>query len=144
MNAFYEHREEKLFIGEMTHFPFPAHIHELVEIVALTAGSVLLNIDGIEYRLAPGDIAVIFPLTIHSYEELSDNVEGTAAIFPVDIIPEYSGTFHGLMPETPILRSGQTGPEARQTAMPRKELVISPAHAPREGLNSDNIVRVWP
>ena len=39
MNTFYEHREEKFFIGEMTHYAFPAHVHEVAEIVIITAGT---------------------------------------------------------------------------------------------------------
>ena len=29
MIAFYESRDERLFIGEMTKYPFPLHVHEL-------------------------------------------------------------------------------------------------------------------
>ena len=111
MNTFYEHREDKLFIGEMTHFPFPPHVHEVAEMVILTSGTARINIDGIDYTLAPGDTAVIFPLTPHSYEELSEKIGGIAAIFPPDVIPEYAGTFHGLAPENPVLRSGHVGPD---------------------------------
>ena len=31
MIAFYESRDERLFIGEMTKYPFPLHVHELAE-----------------------------------------------------------------------------------------------------------------
>lgn len=104
MSTFYEHRDETLFIGEMTHYPCPPHVHEVVEIVAITAGRVRINIDGMICDLAPGDIAVIFPLTAHSYDAVSEDAEGLAAIFPPDIIPEYNVTFHRLVPEDPVLR----------------------------------------
>lgn len=106
MNAFYEHRDEHLFIGEMTHYPFPFHMHELAEILAVLSGSVHITIDGMDYTLSPGDIAVIFPLTVHSYEEIREGSSGLVAIFPPDIIPEYNSTFHSLSPEHPVLRSG--------------------------------------
>jgi len=113
MNTFYEHREEKLFVGEMTHYPFPPHVHEVAEIVVLTSGSARVMIDGINYSLSPGDAAVIFPLTPHSYEALSTDIGGVAAIFPPDVIPEYAGTFHGLAPESPILRAEKIGRDTR-------------------------------
>ena len=69
MIAFYEHRDEHLFIGEMTHFPFPVHVHELAEMIAVTSGRIRISINGTEYTLVPGDVAVIFPLTPHSYDE---------------------------------------------------------------------------
>ena len=111
MNTFYEHRTEKLFIGDMTHYPFPLHVHEVAELVVITAGEVHVTIDGIPYVLSPGDAAVVFPLTPHSYEKIGENAQGLAAIFPTDLIPEYSGTFHGLTPECPVLRAWQTGPD---------------------------------
>ena len=122
MNTFYEHREEKLFIGEMTHYPFPPHVHEVAEMVILTSGSARVNIDGISYALRPGDAAVVFPLTPHSYEDLSEDAGGIAAIFPPDVIPEYAGTFHGLAPEDPILRAEKIGPDTRHAVSRLREL----------------------
>ena len=37
MIAFYEHRNEHLFIGEMTHIPFPVHVHDQAEILAVVS-----------------------------------------------------------------------------------------------------------
>ena len=122
MITFYEHREEKLFIGEMTHFPFPPHVHEVAEMVILTSGSAKINIDGINYLLSPGDAAVVFPLVPHSYEEVSADVGGIAAIFPPDVIPEYAGTFHGLAPESPVLRADRIGPDPRHAVSRLGEL----------------------
>ena len=113
MNTFYEQRSEKLFIGEMTHFPFPMHVHDLVELLILTSGSATLGSGTDKFSLRAGDAAVAFPLMPHSYEELSPDVSGLVAIFPPGIIPEYESTFHGLQPETPILPAAQVGEEAR-------------------------------
>ena len=110
--AFYEHREEHLFIGEMTRFPFPVHVHEPAEMIALTAGMVRISINEREYTLSPGDVAVIFPLTPHSYEEVGEDAEGLAAIFPTDIIPEYTSTFRSLEPEYPILRAADAAEDS--------------------------------
>ena len=51
MNAFYEQRKERLFIGEMTRYPFPTHVHDLAELIIPTAGTVTLGIDAEKYRL---------------------------------------------------------------------------------------------
>ena len=113
MNTFYEQRSEKLFIGEMTHSPVPAHVHSLAEMLILTRGSAVVSIDGRAYRLSAGDAVVIFPLVIHSYDELSEDVGGLVSIFPPDIIQEYAGTFHGLQPEDPFLPAEKTCVELR-------------------------------
>ena len=105
MIAFYESRDERLFIGEMTKYPFPLHVHELAEIIGITSGFVRISINGTEYTLNPGDVAVIFPLTPHSYDEIGEDASGQVAIVPTDIIPEYTSTFRTLEPEYPILRA---------------------------------------
>ena len=113
MNTIYEHRPEKLFIGGMTDYPVPMHVHAVAELVVLTQGTALLTIDEVQYRLTPGDAAAIFPLVPHSYDELSEDSRGVTAIFPPDIIPEYAGTFHGLQPENPVLPAARTSLDLR-------------------------------
>lgn len=108
MNTFYEQRPEQLFIGTMTDHVFPAHVHSVAELVVMTRGSAVMTIDDVQYRLNPGDAAVVFPLVPHSYDMLSEDAGGITAIFPPDIIPEYAGTFHGLQPECPLLPAART------------------------------------
>ena len=113
MNAVYETRPERLFIGAMTEHPCPAHVHAVAEVVIQTQGYALLTIDEVQYRLNPGDAAVVFPLVPHSFDELSADSRGVTAIFPPDIIPEYAGTFHGLQPESPLLPSASASLDLR-------------------------------
>ena len=110
MNTVYEERAEKLFIGLMTRYACPIHVHEQAELVVITSGTVVMTVGETQYTLEKGDAAVIFPLVPHSYDELRGDHEGVIGIFPPDIIPEYAGTFHGLMPVCPILRKETTGP----------------------------------
>ncbi len=116
-NAFYEQREERLFIGGMTEYPVRLHVHALAELVVITSGYALITIDETQYRLTPGDAAVAFPLVPHSFDELSEDSKGVIAIFPPDIIPEYAGTFHGLAPESPVLRADRIGGDTRHAVI---------------------------
>ena len=116
MNAYYENRPEKLFIGEMTHYPVGTHVHSETELLILTRGSAVLTVDEKTFRMNPGDAIVIFPLVSHSYDSLSGDIGGLAAIFPPGIIPEYSGSFQGLLPEDPFLPAGQAGLDFRLAA----------------------------
>ena len=50
MATFYEQRPERLFIGEMTHSTFPAHVHSEAELVILARGSAVMTIDSVPYR----------------------------------------------------------------------------------------------
>ncbi|MBR3334136.1 MAG: helix-turn-helix transcriptional regulator [Clostridia bacterium] len=113
MNSFYEERSEGLFIGRMTHYPVPMHVHAMAEIVVVINGFLDLTIDETQYRLCPGDAAVTFPLVPHSFDNLSEDSKGVIAIFPPDVIPEYAGTFHGLQPENPVLPAEKSSLDQR-------------------------------
>lgn len=113
LNAYYEQRPEKLFIGEMTHYPVAAHVHPEAELLILTRGSAALTVDEKAFRLSPGDALIIFPFVVHSYDALSGDVGGVAAIFPPAVIPEYNATFHGLQPEDPLLPAEKASVDLR-------------------------------
>lgn len=108
-NTFYEMRSEKLFIGEMTHFPFPLHVHDQAELMIVLSGEVTVGIGTEKYTLHAGDAAIAFPLVPHSYDELTGDSNGLVAIFPPETISQYEGTFHSLHPEMPVLRADQAG-----------------------------------
>ena len=113
MNSFYEQRPEGLFIGRMTHYPCPMHVHNMAEVVVATRGFADITIDEVQYHLTPGDAAVTFPLVPHSFDRLSEDSRGVIAIFPPDIIPEYAGTFHGLQPEMPMMPADKSTLDTR-------------------------------
>lgn len=113
MKAFYENRSENLFVGIMTRYPFPLHVHEVVELAVVQTGSCRMEIDGRAYRLGPGDAAVLFPLVPHSFEELTPNCAGFSAFFPANTIQEFAHTFHTALPVEPVLRADALAPEAR-------------------------------
>ena len=105
MKAFYETRSEPFFVGEMTDYPFPMHVHEITELVLVLKGGCVMHLDGTAYELGPGDAAIAFPLTPHSYDEIFPGTRGFAAFFPADAIAELSNTFHTLLPEEPVIRN---------------------------------------
>ena len=113
MSTFYENREDRYFIGEMTHWPVPVHVHDLVEILVLERGSAVLSIDGEARHLGPGDAALIFPLVPHAYLELSPDRAGLVAIFPAGLVAEYAGTFQTMLPERTVLPAEELGEETR-------------------------------
>ena len=113
MNTFYEQRPESLFIGGMTKYPCPAHVHSVAELAIQTRGCADVTVNDERYHLNPGDAVAIFPLVPHSFDRLSEDSEGVIAIFPPDIIPEYAGTFHGLQPECPLLPASRSTVDLR-------------------------------
>ena len=113
MKAFYETRNGTMFVGSMTTYPFPLHVHEMLELSYILEGDCTMQIDGKTYLLKPGDLAIAFPLVPHSYEQLSPDVKGFAAFFLADSITEFANTFHKLVPMKPVLRANEVPEDAR-------------------------------
>ena len=78
--VFYEdnpHKDaESFFSGPICDHPFPMHVHDAVEMVCLSKGHMVLTIGGEKVRLGPGDIGIAFPAVPHSYDEVSEDVDG--------------------------------------------------------------------
>jgi len=109
--VFYEQRSENQFIGLICDHPFPAHVHDPVEIVCPTSGDLSMTISGKQYNLMPGDIAVVFPSIPHSYDTVSEDIQGLTLIFLPDTISEFSRTFRTMVPSAPILLKRDKAPE---------------------------------
>lgn len=108
---FYEVRSENQFTGIICDHPFPSHVHDSVEIVCPTSGTLAMTISERQYRLFPGDIAVVFPSVSHSFDYVSPDVEGLTLIFLPDTINEYSRTFRTMLPACPLLSRQDKAPE---------------------------------
>ena len=67
-SVFYERRNQDVFAGIICDHPFPAHVHDVVEIVCLRSGSLEMTIAGKKLLLMPGDIAIAFPVVPHSFD----------------------------------------------------------------------------
>ncbi len=100
---YYERRNENEFFGMICDHPFPAHVHDVVEIVCLTHGRLELTIAGSKLVMRPGDVAIAFPSVPHSYDFVSEDAQGLSLIFQPDAISDYSRTFRTLTPISPIL-----------------------------------------
>lgn len=109
--VFYEQRSENVFAGEICDHPFPAHVHDVVEIVCLLTGSMKMSIAGKQLLLLPGDIAISFPSIPHSYDEVSPNASGLSLIFTPDTIIEFYHTFRTMQPVQPLLLAQEKAPE---------------------------------
>lgn len=79
-SVFYEQRSENLSTGPICDHPFPSHVHDPVEIVCPTFGTLVMTISGKQYQLIPGDIAVVFPSVPHSLDFVSPDINGVTLI----------------------------------------------------------------
>lgn len=110
---FYEQKDTNLFLGSICDHPFPLHVHDAVEIVCVTNGSLTMTVDGQKLTLEPGDISIAFPLVPHSYDMMTPDLHGLSAIFVPDTIHEFSERLRTMQPESPFLPPQQQCPELR-------------------------------
>ena len=111
--VFYERRSETIFTGPICDHPYPAHVHEVLEIVCLMHGRMEMTIDGQRLCLKPGDVAVTFPHVPHSYDVVSEDASGLTLIFLPDAIGEFSHTFRTMLPVSPLVHLRSADPMLR-------------------------------
>ncbi len=85
---------------------WPAHIHEMAEIVSVHEGSADFYLNGEKYPLTRGDIAIVFPNQIHLYENSKD-VRVTVFIIPIDKLISFGHIFNSKLPQVPVYRDDE-------------------------------------
>ena len=113
IKAFYESRPETFYAGPMTIYPFPLHLHELVEVIVMLKGRCCMQMDNETYILQSGDAAIAFPLVPHSFEWIDPDALGFTAIFMSDAITEFASMFQNMMPDLPVIRNEYANEDAR-------------------------------
>lgn len=110
MLPYYEYRDEIFFIREQEDYKsFPAHLHISIELVYINKGHKKIKIGETQYLLNEGDIAVIFPNTVHSYidydeENGSENSTViTLIIFNHTQYFEFKERLSGIAATTPVV-----------------------------------------
>ena len=109
MDPFYEydrdgHGINDFFAGDVCDHPFPAHMHDAVELIYVLNGSMEVTIGGKRCSLLPGDTAIAFPGVVHSYDYVSDDIEGIMIMFLPGIIDEYDSILRSMRPEDPMIK----------------------------------------
>lgn len=81
----------------------PAHIHEFTELVYCREGELDITVAEQNYRLRPGDAALIAPLAVHSYNVTADcNVTGIIFIIDPALHPALNEAVSEYAPATPL------------------------------------------
>ncbi|MEG0270927.1 MAG: AraC family transcriptional regulator [Clostridia bacterium] len=76
-----ETHQEDCIVFPFTQLVFPEHIHAHFEIIYVKQGCQTVRIDGLCYLVKAGELAFIFPDTLHSYVETAGDREGLLVIF---------------------------------------------------------------
>ena len=100
----YENKSSDIIVEWKKPTHFPPHIHEVIEMVYITKGTLELGVGQELYHMEKGDFAVVFPNVIHHYQvfEPGENKALYMLISP-KLIPNYMDELQRLCPETPVI-----------------------------------------
>ena len=89
MYIFYEQRHLTFDAFHTNDLTFLPHLHSQVELIYACEGSVSITIGANQRKMEPGDFAVAFPNTVHSYA-----TPGHSKCFIIIFNPEHAGEYH--------------------------------------------------
>lgn len=77
---------------------FPRHFHRAYELVTVEAGQLTLTVDAHEWRLTPGQAALVFPNQLHAFTHQGSTVI-KITIFAPELINDFSTSHRDLVPD---------------------------------------------
>lgn len=100
----YENKNSDIIVEWKKPTHFPPHIHDAIEMVYITKGTLELGIGQELYHMEKGDFAVVFPNVIHHYQvfEPGENKALYMLISP-KLIPNYMDELQRMCPESPVI-----------------------------------------
>lgn len=105
MSPVYEDKRESFRFYPLCDHPYPPHVHYVVEMMYVTRGSLTVTIADSQIVLNAGDLAIAFPLIFHSYDSMSEDLEGQAFFFSPELVSRYASMFNGNRPSIPVVRA---------------------------------------
>ena len=117
-------KEKRFRLGPVCTSPYPAHMHEAVEIIILRKGHMSMTVNGALFTMEPNMIMVIFPGMIHSYESASEDARGVFVGFVPGVIDEYQTAFSAMWPASPLIRI-EAGDEELENVVERLEQYVN-------------------
>lgn len=111
MIPIYEESADHLQIVKQNSIHIPPHLHQSIEIILVTNGSIVAGTGTDLFEMKPGDLGVIFPNLIHHYQVFS---QGTNQHVTLLASPAYFGIYADFLrnyePENPVIPKEQVPP----------------------------------
>ena len=108
MLAYYENRSEGISIEWRTTVHVPPHLHESIEIIYVTDGTLALGVGQELYQMNKGDFAIVFPNVIHHYQAFGTGKNKAIYLFvEPSLLPAYHAELQKYSPVYPIIEKKQ-------------------------------------
>ncbi|MFI3141804.1 MAG: AraC family transcriptional regulator [Clostridia bacterium] len=105
MKPYYENKPERLDVSQSSLKYFPPHLHINMELMYIKNGTSKIKVDAKEYEVSAGDLVVVFPNVIHSYENETEENFATFVIFNSEFFDESTSTFINYEAVNPIIKA---------------------------------------
>ena len=115
-----EKKRTQFRVGPICTSPYPAHMHDPVEIAIVRKGHVYMTVNGTAYVMEPNTVMVIFPGMIHSYDSASDDAEGLFVGFVPKVMDEFRNALINMWPVVPLVKISEC-PEEMEEAIEKLE-----------------------
>ena len=106
MHSTYENTNEEIIAVKRKPRHQPPHLHNAMEIVCVTKGTLELGVGQELYHMETGDIGVVFPDVIHHYQVFSSEVNEAVFInAPQMIFGRFENVLRNNAPQYPVVKS---------------------------------------
>lgn len=100
----YEIRNNEIAYEYKNSVHVPPHLHEAIEIVYVTKGSVELGVGKELYHLDEGDMGIVFPNIIHHYQVFSQDVNKAIYLFiEPSLLVGFQDDLKSYCPKNPVI-----------------------------------------
>ncbi len=111
----YEETKERVLSRQKESRHVPPHLHDALEIIYVTEGSLEAGVGMELYHMETGDLAFVFPDVIHHYQAFSEGKNSALYIqVPSALCGAFTQTLHQSCPKVPVLRRPSVGEEVRE------------------------------
>ena len=101
----YENRNTEISVEQKKSIHVPPHLHEFIEMVYVTEGSVELGVGQELYHLEKGEFGIVFPNVIHHYQVFGTGTNKAVYIFAdPTFFSSYMEELQNCCPQIPIIQ----------------------------------------
>lgn len=113
MIPIYENNTERFRIGYPSSLTFPVHLHSQIELLYVLEGRVQMTIGSSASILEEGDLGIVFPNRIHSYQSEESTQANRCLLFicPADAGMEFHTELMQYHPTLPFITGGRLHPD---------------------------------